>query len=524
MSVLLKENLLLGTDRRKIDMASLPSYLASFMKVGAADEEQLLSALTYNYYYEKQGQLPRTIQLDHEPLTIIENRPIINNVTAQLLSEILAEDHLLKRDLLKNFIRGVREKQLIVDGNGVLDLIEEGKRLSTEDRKIIIDIIGNKGAYILKSYPIDGYKDFAFAQKSVLDASKVDILTEFSKAGRDARIEILTANWEQFSIREKILVTVFVCSDIHDDYLEFFREIYYRDFAGKASAKSFVRQLKRLVVHILLALREEKLVTQLQDQLGQYVERKKAGFLSKIIASQQVNLNIPIIEDIFWNGPYLNAFLGLEEKNSNIAKFDYDTLFRWSNMVEIVPVDLLAEILGLSTGKTITYLCSDEQFTSKIKGEKTQILTQALVDNALLSRDSDLIGILATKIKTKEMDELIPYMEQDVFERFFLRYRHVTNLDLLAAREDAQENMWSLSFSKNMVSELLKICKSGSFRPHQKFGVTMARFFHPKAYDHLITVSKGFASEQWFDTWRNHVVVTIQKSLRIRKALLQISA
>ncbi|MDA9774525.1 hypothetical protein N9B82_06170 [Saprospiraceae bacterium] len=516
------ENILLGTDRRKLEKSNLPVDLQIYVNQDSTDEEQLLDALTYGYFYGEQGKLVEEIQLDREPIVIVEKKEELSELSHELLEDILSQSKLLRLELLKSFIFEVRQKKLIVKGKYILQLIEESKRFSQDYRKLTLKIIGRKGKHILQSFPVKEYEGLVGKAKED-SLSSLNMIENFISESHAFRNAFLQDNWKQLSIHEKINFTKLVCKDLSKRYLKFYEEIFYKDFAEVYSDKAFTRELKRLIVYILLKLGEPDLTNELSDRLSFNIEETR-GFFKKLMSSQSRFLVIPYKADSFWNGKSLNAFLGLEEQSSNIALFDYDNYFLFSSMLEIVPFSLIADVMECNYNKAFDYLCSDEQFTKDFSGVEVSILEGALIENASLSRDQELISLLAKKFKGPDMDLLIPLMEQSTFERFFLRNRSVTKLDLLATRSMTPENQWSLSFSKNMISELLKICKSGTFYPHEKYGITIARFIHKDAYDHLITVSASFSNESWFETWKTKIVLVVQQSLKIRQALHQISA
>ena len=87
-----------------------------------------------------------------------------------------------------------------------------------------------------------------------------------------------------------------------------------------------------------MRLERISILDELQEKLNPYIEEAKGKKQFKKLKK----------EDDFWNGLYLSEWLGLSEKNLDLARFDYDPLYWLGEMIEILPYGFWGRLLDLS--------------------------------------------------------------------------------------------------------------------------------------------------------------------------------
>ena len=130
----------------------------------------------------------------------------------------------------------------------------------------------------------------------------------------------------------------------------------------------------------------------------------------------------------------------------------------WRDTSSLLPFDFWCKILEQDTTSTINYFLEHKAFQTKVKKKKVAIFRQSLIQNASFTKNKELISALSKKIDGNDLESLIHNMKQDDFENYVIRTKSFSKLHLYDARFNAEEEKWSVSFSKTVVSELVKMC------------------------------------------------------------------
>ena len=209
--------------------------------------------------------------------------------------------------------------------------------------------------------------------------------------------------------------------------------------------------------------------------------------------------------------------MGFDLKNMNIKLFDFDPYYWMNSFVSVLPFSFWSELLDKKIEEVAKYFLLDSGFKSRVSGLDIAIFQDALIFNAIATHNNELADAISATVHNEDVHLLAPLMSQPAFEKYVMDNRLRTELSLFESR--SSDDQWSVSFSKNMVSELFNMCKSGRFIPNVKFGRVMARYFHKDAFGHLANVSKAQEGTQWYHVWLTNVLEPIRQSILIRQRI-----
>lgn len=524
---ILKEVLLIGTDRKPIPWDSLPESLRQKTQADQSDANHLLQVITYLTRYDNYNTtLPIQSNINLPEIITDEAEHEVNPQALSILGEILSQEYLLKNQLLTEWIDIVAQSDQTVPYEKILKLLDHAMNLNMATREKLLSIIGNKGRYVAQLMHADKYGGHKELDISQWDIANLDdrkkLLAQINKEKPVQANQLLQSAWPQSSIREKLSLLQVLSDNLQEENNIWLEEILEQEYKERHIKQSTARQCKLLIIAMLLRLNDPYLQNLIRSNLQAYLTKtQSAGLMKRMVGIKSTGINLPNDADTFWNGESMNSLFGIADKNNNIKLFDYDPQFWFAELIKITPWKLLCEIFESKSDDLVKYLIKDKSFITKIANEETPILIDAIVSNAHATKNSELISSIASLIDHPKCHELCALMNQSEFEKYVSRHKLFTQIDILASRAPSLEHNWSVHFSKNMISELLKICKSGKFRPHPKFGHTTARYFHPKAIDHLMSAASNFQNEHWYSTWKNNLVDPIIIGMRLKDALNQ---
>ncbi len=519
---LIKDVVLIGTDRKPLDTEVLPERIRALISADASKEQKLLAAISYLHFYENHGNTS-TLSIDNlsEPVDEIqEDTPDEVNV---VLEEILKLDHLIKNSLLKEWLKMIDASTYKIPARFVLEILNTTSSFSVADRKRVHHNIGNRGRYLLELYPMAAFEFSESADQWTLGkiAERKVYFESLRKLDRSRAIDLLQQDWKELNLKEKIAFLTVIQDTLHPQDLDFLAKRYHEEFENTPAKKVGVKTLKLMLVGMLCQLDYSPILKQIKGELQQYVSVKGKGLLGGVLGGKTKKINLPQQTDEFWNGENLNSRYGFEQKNANPTLFDYDPIYWMSTMIAYFPFKLWCDLLEKDQKATMTYLLTYSSFLTKIKGEKISVFRSSLIAYGQNYKEQSFIENLMKIIEGNDVEALLPLMSQPNFEAYLLKHKRF-DFHLLISRSENAEHQWSPQFSKKCVSELLKFCKTGTYKPSLKYGLMVAKYFHSEAFDHLIQVSNKYYNEPWFHSWRDNIVLVIQNTVTVRKELREL--
>lgn len=521
-----KEVALLGVDRRKIDPEKLPRAIKSQLNSidstaeMQTDQAKLLDILTYSTYYNNRGVGLAKIE-GQSIKRIDETKPYCEKVVMDVYSEIVVQDYHVRNDLLKSWVKKVDQRGELVTAAKVLDLIDIGISLDKASKKTITNIVGNRGREILTFYKVDNYtvstlSDNTWSEGSINDRKEYYIRKR--KENKEQANELLGNTWKTEGQREQMAFLKIMSVDLDKADFLFLENIYTSEYEGELINKKGLLSSKLLVCSMLARLDYAPLMSAVRSGLADYMHQVRAsGILNSIMAKKTNVIALPQTQDDFWNGDFLNRLMGFDSKNMNIQLFDFDPYYWMNSFIGSLPFSFWSELLEKNMEDVVKYFLLDPAFKSRVSGQDIAIFQDAIIFNTIATHNTELADAISVTIHNEDVHLLAPLMSQQAFEAYVSNNRLRTELSLFESR--SSDDQWSVTFSKNMVSELFNMCKSGRFMPNVKFGRVMARYFHREAFGHLAEVSKAQEGTQWYQVWLSNVLEPIRQSILIRQRI-----
>jgi hypothetical protein len=515
-----KEILLLGTERRSLDLSIFPEAVQKKVRLDQNESQKLLEAMTYSTYYYTNGQALPILEGNTIKEILLEDRELMLYEHSRVLEEIFGLAHFIKSKLLKHWLDALAASNKIVHPQFILQLLKEGQELTKPYKAIILNLVGKKGQYIAPMIKSVDYKlsiensDWAEGNSAMRKAHFLNLrLTEPSAA-----IKNLRDTWHTESIKDKLHFLKIIQETLVNDDLEFINEVFEK-YKYSTSEKKTEKDCRYLLTGMLCALGYEPILEKLKVDLSPYVSKKKKGLISSIVGNNETEIliTLPMKNDAFWNGENLNEMMAFEEKNINLQLYDYDSYFWFASFLEILPFSFWTSMLACTEEDFIKYLFKN--YITKIKGEEEYIFLTAIKNNPYIRYSQDIILALIPFTKWHEIENLIPEMSQAVFEKYIMQNKEMANFDLLASRKD--DKIWSVVFTKNILSEVFKNLKGGSNLTERQ-GSIIATYANSESYDYIRSTSLAFANEYWYPTWNKNALQELEKISKIRSIITQI--
>ncbi|MFK7971628.1 MAG: DUF5691 domain-containing protein [Bacteroidia bacterium] len=519
----IKEIALLGTDRRSIDPELLPASIAKRVTSQEGEPDRLLCALAYGSFHKEAGIIPLDFSDDWAEETV-EVLPYTSTFACDILEDILKQEHTNKNRLLKLWIQAIAENKALVKPAYVLPLIKAGATLDRASRELVVAIIGKRGQDLLQYYPGMKYDTGEQTRNGLWEeadaAERRTLFDEILQQNPEQADELLRADWPQEHVRDKLAFLKIISKNLHEASLPLLIHIYKSDFEGVSLKRKTDRQCKRLLCSMLATLAYKPLLNELNRALSPYISTKSSGgILSKLVGKKAKTFTLLKDGDSFWDGDIMNTLLGLEPQNPHADLFDEDVLYWFAEMVAILPFDFWKNILGRDTEDTVAYFFQDTQFLSKTAGKPTLILKQALIDQAILSKNQQLIQALSQHLPIDDAEPLLPHMSQVDFEAYITSQKAFLYFKLIANRPFTPENTWSNRFAENVLRAIRAKLGQGKHYVSVEEGYQMGTRFPVSSLPFLHAVSKRSQHERWFDYWeqciQRPIAITAQLKQRI---------
>ena len=510
----LREISLLGTDRRKLNPERLPTVVADRLVEGQPAEVNLLNAITYSSFRSAMGE-----GLGHVDVTQVE--PIIKEVKSyaphdlsRMVSEVLEEKQYVLEPILEKVLQFVISRDEILLPDAIVGLINKGRGLSADFKSLIKEVVGLRGNRILELNPEFGF-GVAKNQKEwdlVSNKERLIIFEQQRSIDSAAAIDLLRPEWASENIKSKLAFIKIISRTLDAADKNFLLEIFKDSYADVVIKRKTDMECKKLLVGCLARLGEGYILDELKIKLKPYLKSKLTKKVFKPLKKT----------DKFWDGAFLSQWIGLSEKNLDLAKFDYDPLYWLGEMIEILPIDFWSQLLGRNLKSTVDYFLTDKQFQVKIVDEPEPIFLSALIQNATVTRNTDLLDVLAASTHTDEANALIPLFSNPQFEKYIDTNKLWDHVGLIKLRPKKTSESWSLKFTKKYITELNKAIAKGYCYLDVQDGNAIATHFNMEAAGHLAKVDSQSQGDQWYHMWHSGLVKPIAYRININNRLSQL--
>ena len=507
----LREISLLGTDRRKLNPERLPAVVADRLEEDLSAEANLLNAITYSSFRSAMGEGLGQVDINQVEPILKEEKSYAPHDLSRMVSEVLEEKQYVLEPILEKVLQFVIDREEILLPDAIVGLIRKGRGLSADFKSLIKQVIGLRGNRILELNPefgfgvVEPHKEWTYANNK-----ERQIMFEQQRAEDSVvAIDLLKPEWATENIKAKLAYIKIISRTLEPTDIDFVSEVFKESYADVVIKRKTDIECKRLLVGCLARLGEDALLEELKLKLKPYLKSKLLKKAFKPLKKC----------DKFWDGAFLSQWLGLSEKNLDLAKFDYDPLYWLSEMIEIFPIEFWSDLLGRSLADTVKYLLTDKQFQVKIVDEPEPIFLSAIIQNAMITRNADLLDVLAASAHMEEANVLIPIFSNPQFEKYVETNELWDHVGLIKLRPKKTNEKWSLKFTKKYITALNKAISNGHCYLDVQDGNAIATHFNMKAADHLGKIDSESQGDQWYHMWYNALVKPIAYRININHRL-----
>lgn len=512
----------MGSDRSPITRESIPVEIRQ--RLGpSSDEIMLLESISYIGCMQafQTPLLPCIEEVDDR--VINESLLYAPKEISGLLNEILLLKPPLLSSLLNMWLDMMVSRNELVMPEDVLKLIQAGNSLSTEAREKISRIIGNRGNKILSYLPEQKYTMSTNALWQEGSAEQRRQTFYFLRETNPTRaISLLSESWNSENVKDKSAFLKIIAETLRPEDLAFLQPLYTTKYAGKAFQKNFERECKQWLVHMLLRLGYQPLIETLSQGLQPYLKSSQGkSLLGKVFGNKMNELRLPTSADAFWNGKQMNELAGMDEKNTDPKMYDNDPVFWLNGLIETIPFHLWTKWFASNYQQSINYFLTDDQFLTTIQGKKKSVLPNALLGIAMLTRDHELIEQLIRQAPEEDLHHLVPFMQQQQFEKFIEESFPSDVFDLLTKRKECEANRWSASFTRRIIDHLIQVLIQGKTQPQPYYAMIMARF-GPETLPAMVeAILPKYLQQPWIAQWQTQIVEPIQNIYLLKSRIHQ---
>ncbi len=521
----LKEVALLGTSKRTVEIAQLPEVVAALLQsVGIEDEEtRLLNALSLHHYYEQAGRLPARFEGEIVEKPIEEQKQEIQPDLVKLGKKILALDSEAKNALLVDWMDLIVLKGQITGPELIIPLLSYAQTAGNLVRVKAAAVIGEMGEWIREQHEAFQWKAEKAGDANLVwqEGTSVERRAYFLEARAQdpkATLSLLKSSWEQEHIRDKSAFLAAMSVTLQPSDLSFLEDLLQEEFLPSKKEKKTQRACRMYISQMLLCLPESKLHRRTIERLAQYIPEKK-GILSKVFTSAKLELELPELEDSFWNGEYLWQEYGFEKENPDIDLYKTDQLYWFSCFVESIPIQTWSKLFGSKDKQTIDFLLNSPRFRNKLKGKFQPGLLINLRLLAIRTKEQQLILALLNLKGAAKDPELLSGLSIANWEAYVSKQNLLLISSVLVSCPHEKGQQWSEEFCTSLLRAAMEAMKQLKLQDY-RVGITAAPYFNAAALPLLKRLHEGPANAfGQYNFWNKHIYLPILESTEIRAQL-----
>lgn len=521
----LVEIALLGTEKKTLDTTLLPPEIQEAMSKSFADPEQtFLEAAVLSRYYQEAGKQPERIigELDE---TIIEETRIIAPTKFKEVFNLLDNVHYrLKEKFINLWLDSLIRKELIIESDSIIQLLKTGNSLSESTKIKIIQVIGNKGNWLLQFQRDFQYDVVSKNEKIWSEGNSVERKNYFTRLlakNPEQSIALLKSTWEQESLVNKRGYLELIKKINHPAIIDFARFLYETEFKFNAKEKKTEKECRKIVAEILLSSKDTQLHQTTIKYLNNYfTSEKKKGLLGFVSTKMQTEYLLPEESDAdFWNSTNMEQAYGFEVKDYDISLFKNQNQYWLSCFLETVSAEAwLNDHISNYSGFINCFIDSDN-FVIKIKGESYSIFLNTIINNACTYSNKQLALSLLSRISTTDAIPLLKHITPEEYEQFVRKNKYFHDAEILENGPYNLEESWSQSFSDYILTSIFELSMQSSNHNLNGLGIAIAQFINTSSNILLQKLNEKAIGSNFYHQWSTNIYEPVNISLQIRKTI-----
>ncbi|NBW34327.1 MAG: hypothetical protein EBR30_04780 [Cytophagia bacterium] len=513
---------LLGTEKHNLELHALPKPVQDTLNEGVTQdsEHQFLQAITLATYYQTAGNLPKKISTPQNETIIQETQNTAPEELLQIFGKFELVNPQIQELLLNSWLKVIQKRNEIVGAAWIVDLIHYGKQMSQPTRSRILEVIGNKGRWILQydsslNYPIVAADDQRWQEGTT--AIRKNIFTTWRNEDRVKAWTRLQETWEAEPIASKKMFLEIILQTAASEDIPHIEQLYDEEFKYQDKEKKTEKECRRLLASILLRFSGNKLYKQTTEHLEAYFTKGRTGLIGMITGKENVSFQLPDSEDAFWNASVMEQQFGFEIKSYDIARFHSIHQFWLSHFLQYIPMTFWSAAFNADYTRTVQYWLTSTENQTKINGEAIAIYKSALIANMKDHQDKRLAAALVNLLSVNERVEVLPHMSLADYEEYVDRNNFYDYDQVLQYGPYTEEQYWPLAFSIKVINEALEQAMHNN--PTAVFGKVIAHYAHPDSISTLYECNNKAQDKTGYNNWNNHIFQVAQAALEIRSKI-----
>lgn len=512
---------LLGTDKLTFDETLLPESLRQALTDFSNDdpEARFLKTAALAHFYKEAGKMPNRFTGNLEVEIVEEEAQWAPVQLSEVLNEILEIHSYYRNDLLELWFDKLIANQQLIQPKQVVTLATIESTLPQKFRPKILKVAGNRGKQIL-AYKTDISQWQTASDETVWQegrlAERRELFTNLRQQNAQKALELLESTWAQESLTDKkafleVIKATFQPTDVP------FLENSYPEFSFKSKERKGQKEGRATLAALLLRNEKTEVYQQTQEGLQPYLQTGKSkGLVSWIVGRQTPSIQLPEVEDDFWNAALMLSRYGFDT-SPDAAVFPTNSLYWLSCFIEVLPFEFWMKHLEKDLEPCVAYFLSDA-FKVKIEGKSKSALRTSLLVNAQQYKNTALTETLMKVTNFDEQLVLLPILPPANREAFIIQQKWVLNLTWLEAGFGNGHDNWSVEFSNHILKEVHEAIILKNNYLSEQIGVLMARYLHPSSLTFLQTTTHfpTQANGYFINHWQKWFVEPIQKYIEIR--------
>lgn len=517
----LNETALLGTAKKALDLQLLPEAVRQALEARPEDpEREFLEVNAYLGFYNLAGRLPQKYTGTWNDQVIDEQKAIAPADLLQLMSNFELIDYQLRESLLNAWLNVLIEQKLIVNPGLVIRLIQQGRNLSNRTKAKIVEVIGNKGAWVLQYDPSLNYAVPAVGSAQWQDGTtqeRKQLFAALRKTNPAESIELLRSTWatEPIVSKKMFLEIIQQTSTLSD--LPFAEELYNTEFQYRVKEKKTEKECRRILTAMLLKYPSSALYLQTADSLRHYFTRAKKGILNIVTQRENTAFNLPDQEDTFWSTAIMEQRYGLDARVYDIAVYNTAMQFWLSYFLEYMPMEFWAGFFDGDYKRMLRYWLTESQYQTTINGKKISIYASAAITNVQHHHDKKGAGVLAELLAPGTALPVLAVMDTADFEAYITKHQYFADADQLSSGPYTHEHSWSLRLSEKVIQAAYDLCLNN--KTSAPLGKLIAQYAHHSSMAILSSYNEKALQTPSYKYWNTTIFQLAHPALEIRNKI-----
>ena len=509
LNKVLKNTVLLGSDRKNISSDEFHPEISKRLDNNLSKEQILLDSLSYDFFRNLHGSRP--IQLDkvHIPETIKETQSYISTDLSNFILDVLAEKQYISKSMIIEILNYIIDQKKILRPESTIQLLKHSLNKIKKINSLSAEVLGNRGKKLVELFPhfVLPPEESSVTWDEGSAAERLKIFKGWRNSKNKNGLTELKADWKSENIRAKIGFLKVISENLEETDGEFLSSTYLQEYVDKKITRKSDKECKKQLISALVRLNRIDILDELESKLIPYIGETKGKKRFKKLKKT----------DEFWNGQFLSEWLGLSEKNLDLARFDFDPLYWLGELIELMPFSFWKKLLDKDSKELVTYLLTDKQFLVKITEEKEPIYLPALIRNAQLTKDEELLDQLAlTKYYEDDSLPMMDIFSNKQFETYIKENDLWSELPLISRRLKATEKPWTKEFSESFLKEVQIAISNGGCYPDQSFGAALTGIINSRTLPYLQELNKEVLYEPWFQVWNTGIIKPIIRKMNLK--------